>query len=342
MSTLFWFLVLAALAVATALLTTQGGGYVLLVVPPWRIELSFAAFVVGVMLLMVLGFFVTRLTAGTLSLPMTLRALRLGRRRARARDAVLQAVSAFFEGHHARAEQAAAQALQQGESAGLCAVVAARAAHAQRRFEARDSYLEGLHSLSPSDRVMQLTTQADLLLDERRHQEALETLRRAREIAPRNQAVRRLTLRAQIRLRQWDQVLQTLQTLERPTPSSVRTPRPYVARPISNCSTDTVRTTRGCMRCGAVSARRSAPTGAVALAAASRFVGLKQMDEARDIVEHALEHQWDTELAALYGQCTGGTVLTQIERAERWLQEHPQDAGLLLSLAAVPASVAMG
>jgi HemY protein len=332
MSTVLWILVLAALAVATALLTTQGGGFVLLVIPPWRIELSIAAFVIGLMLLMVAGFLVTRLTAGTLGLPMTIRALRLGRRRAKAREAVLQAVLAFFEGDYARAEQAAAQALQQGESVGLCAVVAARAAHAQRRFEARDGYLETLHSLMPADRVIQLTTQADLLLDERRPQEALEVLRGARDIAPRSSAVRRLTLRAQMRMRQWDQVLLTLAALEK----AGAIDRPHAEAVRRQCNLELLdrhgqdeRSLRTFWRSFGAQERTDR---AVVLAAASRFMGLKLMDDAREIVENALEHQWDTELAALYGQCTGSAVLSQIERAERWLQKHPQDAGLLLSL----------
>ena len=332
MTSVLWILVLAGLAVATALLTMQGGGYVLLVIPPWRIELSIAAFVVGVMLLMVLGFFVTRVTAGTLGLPASIRALRLGRRRALAREAVLQAVTAFFEGHYTRAEQAAAQALRQGESTGLCAVVAARAAHAQRRFVERDGYLEALHSLLPSDRVMQLTTQADLFLDEKRDQEALETLRRARELAPRNHAVRRLSLRAQIRVRQWDQVLLTLASLEKSRgieAAYARTVRRQANLELLNRHGQEAKTLRTFWK-GLSGDERS--DRAVVLAAAGHFIALKQMDEARDLLENALEQQWDSDLAALYGQCPGTQVLTQIERAERWLQSHPQDAGLLLSL----------
>lgn len=332
MSTLLWILVLAALAVATALLTTQGGGFVLLVLPPWRIELSIAAFVVALMLLMVLGFLVTRVTAGTLGLPLTIRALRLGRRRAKAREAVLQAVQAFFEGHYARAEQAAAQALQQGESVGLCAVVAARAAHAQRRFEARDGYLETLHSLLPADRLIQMTTQADLLLDERRHQEALEVLRQARAAAPRSNAVRRLTLRAQIRLRQWDQVLLTLAALEKAR--AIERPHAQAVRrqaqlELLNRHGQDERSLRSFWRTFTAQDRSDR---AVVQAAAGRFIALQLMDEAREILENALEHQWDSELAALYGQCPSSAVLSQIERAERWLQSHPEDAGLLLSL----------
>ncbi len=332
MIALLWVLVLAILAVATALLTGEGGGYVLLVIPPWRIELSVAAFVIAMMLLMVLGFFVTRVTVGTLSLPLTIRALRLGRRRALAREAVLRAVADYFDGHYARAEKAAAQALQQGESVGLCAVVAARAAHHQRRFEARDGYLDTLYSLLPADQVLQLTTQADLLLDERRHPEALETLRRARDIAPRSQTVRRLTLRAQVLLRQWDKALDTLQQLEKsqaidaPHADAVR--RQAQLELIAHHGSDE-KSLRDFWKTVAPQARLERT---IALAAARRFIALQRMDDARQILELALEQQWDSELAELYGQCPSSDMLGQIERAELWLQRHSGDASLLLTL----------
>lgn len=332
MSTIIWFLLLAGLAVTTAIMTAHGGAFVLIVLPPWRIELSIAAFVIALLILMVLGFFVTRITAGTLNLPSSIRSLRLGRQRTKAKEAVLFAVEAFFEGNYVRAEQAAQRALTQGESVGLCAVIAARSAHHQRRFNERDQYLETLHSIQPRDRILQLTTQADLLLEERRHQEATEVLRRAREIAPRSQTVRRLTLRAQVLMRQWDLVLKTLQTLE-------------AAKGIDAAHADAVRRQAllGLLaRHGQDSkslrtfwrslSNRDRSDRALVISAASLFIGLKMMDDARTILEHALDESWDTEFAVLYGKCHSSAVLEQIKKAEQWLVQHPQDAGLLLSL----------
>jgi len=332
MNTVIWILLLAGLAVTTAILTANGGAFVLLVLPPWRIELSVAAFVIAILMLMVLGFFLTRVTAGTLNLPSSIRALRIGRRRAEAKEAVLSAVEAFFEGSFARAEQAAQRALSQGESVGLCAVVAARAAHHQRRFAERDQYLETLHSLLPQDRILQLTTQADLLLDELRHQEASEVLRQAREMAPRSPTVRRLTLRAQVLMRQWDLVLKTLQTLEatkgidRPHADAIR--RQALLGLLARHGQDT-KSLRTFWR--SLSSRERTDR-ALVISAASLFIGLKLMDDARTILEHALDEYWDTEFAALYGKCTSTAVLEQIKKAEQWLIKHPQDAGLLLSL----------
>jgi HemY protein len=332
MSTVIWLLLLAGLAVTTAILTAHGGAFVLLVLPPWRVELSIAAFVIALFILMILGFFLTRITAGTINLPSSIRSLRLGRQRAKGREAVLFAVEAFFEGNYARAELSAKQALTQGEAVGLCAVVAARAAHHQGRFAERDQYLETQHSLLPRDRILQLTTQADLLLDERRHQEATEVLRQAREIAPRSQTVRRLTLRAQVSMRQWDLVLKTLHTLE-------------AAKGIDQAHAEAIRRQAllGLLaRHGQDSkslrtfwrslSTRERTDRALIISAASLFIGLKLMDDARTLLEQALDEFWDTEFATLYGKCLSSSVLDQIKKAEQWLIKHPQDAGLLLSL----------
>ena len=55
MRALFWLLTLAALAVGLAVAANYNAGYVLLVIPPWRVEVSLNFF----LLLAVVGFFCT-------------------------------------------------------------------------------------------------------------------------------------------------------------------------------------------------------------------------------------------------------------------------------------------
>ena len=56
--------------------------------------------------------------------------------------------------------------------------------------------------------------------------------------------------------------------------------------------------------------------------------------DALRIIESALGRNWDSELAAKYGGI-GGHPQQQLQQAERWLQAHPRDPGLLLSLARI-------
>ena len=59
------------------------------------------------------------------------------------------------------------------------------------------------------------------------------------------------------------------------------------------------------------------------------------MREAQEVIDSALEHAWDSTLAAQIADCVmedERDIARQLERAERWLTVHPRDAGLLLAM----------
>ena len=70
----------------------------------------------------------------------------------------------------------------------------------------------------------------------------------------------------------------------------------------------------------------------VARTAAQLFIALGDCRRAHEIVAAALEAEWGEQLILLYGECLGGDVLAQIERAENWLKSRPRDRALLLTL----------
>jgi HemY protein len=70
----------------------------------------------------------------------------------------------------------------------------------------------------------------------------------------------------------------------------------------------------------------------VAAAAAQCFLALGGGAQAGQILEQALDFEWDSELAGLYADCEGLDAINQIERAENWLRRNPRDAVLLLTL----------
>jgi len=85
---------------------------------------------------------------------------------------------------------------------------------------------------------------------------------------------------------------------------------------------------------------------AVAGAKHAGALGLAQL--AREIIERALEREWSGALAALYGELPAleqgeraQEALQRIERAERWLAEHPEDPQLLAALGRLCAGAAL-
>jgi HemY protein len=329
MRTLFWVLGLFAVAVGLVLAARYNTGYVLLALPDRRIELSLNLAAILIAVAFVLAYFVLRAAFLAAALPAEAKRFRERRRRDAGQGAFMDALRAYLEGRYGRAERSAAAALAAGEAPALAAVIAARAAHEMRAFEARDRYLSQVESGTASEDYLRRITQAELLLDERRYHDALAVLQ---QLGESRTAALRLELRAQQMAKNWDRVLALLPQL-----ASKRVFDPLVTAQLRRTAT-------------AEGLKRKALDGKqlrdawerlpaelkrdalVARTAAECFTHLGGCGEAHRIIESALEEQWDTQLIALYPECAGGDTREQIQNAERWLPAHPRDAALLLAL----------
>lgn len=329
MRALIWLLALAAVAVALVLGARYNHGYALVVLPPWRIELSFN-FAVLLAVLAFIGMYVAvRAVMVAITMPARVREFQKGRAAARARENFNDALVNFFEGRFGRAEKAASAALKAGESPALSAVLAARAAHGMRAFSARDDYLARAASADPDENSMRLIAQVEMLLDERRYHDALDVLR---QLPEKHTAALRLELRAQQMAKNWDRVLALIPQLEkrkvfeRPVVAQLR--RQAIIESLKHKAID-VKSLRECW--DRLSDDEKSESR-IAAAAAAGFVELGGCDDARRVIEQSVERVWDQGLIAMYSECLGPDVRQRLERAEKWLESHRKDAVLLLTL----------
>ncbi len=325
---LVWLVILAAAAVALTLAARMGDGYVLVVVPPWRIDLSLNIAILIGALAIVAGYVAVRAAVVTVTMPARVRAFQQRRAQNKARATFAEALRNFFEGRFGKAERAAKAARELGEQPALSGVLAARSAHGMRNFSARDDYIARAATTS-EDEQLRLIAQAEMLLEERRYHDALDVLRR---MPQKHTAALKLELRAQQLARNWEQVLQLLPQLEKRKvfePSAVQQIRRHAY--IENLKrkaldAQTLRDYWGKMP---TEQKREAR---VAATAAQCFASLGDCAGSQRIIEEALQAQWDSGLLGLYAECLASDVTGQLERAERWLETHPRDAVLLLVL----------
>lgn len=159
MKYLISILVLFAAAVAISTLL-QNTAYVLLVYPPYRIELSLKLFVVLFLLIFGFGYWLIHLLTATTQLPAVVQKIRLDRARSQSRKLLDVALRAFFEGRYADAEKAALRAIKHGESSVLYPIIAARAANEQKAFERRDAYMSSAQTHPQGESTMRLLAAA--------------------------------------------------------------------------------------------------------------------------------------------------------------------------------------
>jgi len=172
-------------------------------------------------------------------------------------------------------------------------------------------------------------TEVELVLEQHRHQEALERLK---ALPRRHTAALRLELKAQQQAHNWERVASLAGELEKRgvfDPTQARQVRRYaLAEALKRKALDT----RALEDAWRKVPQEDRVNHRVAAAAAQCFIALGGCARAHGIVEEALAAEWDTELVGLYAECDGGDTLARIERAEGWLRQHREDAALLLTL----------
>ena len=327
-----WSILLASIAVGIALLFLNSTGYVVIFSGRQRIELS-----LNLLVLIVIGgylafYALARLVDTLVRIPSRVRAYREEKSRARHRQSLSDALLAFFQGRYASAEKSAAAAMLGEETKGVAAIIAARSAHELGRFNERERFLDEAKGSAPEVDQARLTTLADLLVSQGRHEEALAVLKDLSARDARNLRLLRLRLQAEQALRHWDAVLDTVDALARLGgigPAEAATARR--AAHLGNLARDSQDGT------ALTNYWKQLPTETrndpIVAATASRYqLALGNPAPAQAIIEQALEREWNPALVALYGEAAGEDALPQIERAERWLRAHARDPALLLAL----------
>jgi HemY protein len=305
---------------------------VVIVAAPYRLELSLNLLIVLLLAGYVAFHVLARLVETLVAIPGRVRAYRAERSRTRSRQALTDALLAFFQGRYASAEKSASIALDSGETKGVAAIIAARSAHELGRFTEREQFLEQAKGATPEIDQARLTTLADLLLSQGRHEEALGVLKDLSGRDSRNLRLLRMRLAAETALKRWDDVLGTVASLAR----------------LGGLTEMEAGATRRVAHLGNLNRKAQDATAlasywrqipsdlrhdpSIAAAAARLHLGSGGTAEAQSIVEDALEREWDARLVTLYGECAGASALPQIERAEKWLRAHARDPALLLTL----------
>lgn len=332
MKFLVWLLALFAAAAALTV-ASHNPGYVQIVYPPYRLEMTLTFFVLALLAGFAVVYMLVRLTLAILRLPSYVRTFREEHSRSKGRAAMMDALTAFFEGRYTEAEKAAVRSMELGEKSGLNPIVAARAAHELREFEKRDAYLVDAENKQIGEATMRLMARTEFQLDQKQPQSALGSLKELDATGARkNVGALALELKAQQQARNWDAVLDVLAQLEKrqgiETSLAGQIRRQAWLEKLRGQAPD-INSLRAMWKAVPSELRRDTR---MAEAAAQAFLKMNEPDMAARLLTESLDAQWDSALIALYGDCHGSDVVSRIERAERWLKQHADDAGLLLAL----------
>lgn len=332
---LFWLIALFGLAAAIALGARLNDGYVLLVFPPWRMEISLNLFIFAFAAFLFIAYGLIHGLARTLALPQRAREFRQRRNRERSFATLQDAMRLLFEGRFGQALKKAGEAHETGVASGLSALIAARAAQRMRETQKQSGWVERAKVDDPRYEAAALMLEAEMSNEIRAYDDALTALATLQKKHGRHLAALLLELRARQGRGDWDEVLRLARQLEKRDAMA-----PVVAHEIRLAAhLENVKNRNGDSP-ALLAYLRGIPEresdARLVLAVARELHAMGEENKAAEVIEAYIDlgqdARWHGDLVTLYGKLNPSEMTGCIAKAEKWLLQQPQDAELLLAL----------
>lgn len=332
---LFWLIGLFGLAVALALGAHMNDGYVLLVFPPWRMEISLNFFLFLLAGIVLIGYFLVRGVSLTLNLPRRALEYRERRNQEHSVNMLLDSIRLLYEGRFGQSLKKAAEAYETGHVRGLSALIAARAAQCLRQSDKEREWIERARADDPSYEAASLMLEAELGNELRNYDEALAALGALQKKYGRHIAALRMELRARQGCSDWNGVLKLARQLYKRKAISEKVAHEVCLR----AHLENIRL-RGDEAPFLLAYLREIPKierdARLVLEVARQLKENGFDDKAADVIEACLDDGcdefWQDDLIAMFGRLASKEVIPRIAQAEKWLIKQPQNPLLLLAL----------
>ena len=335
MRSALWLAFLFALAVLIALFATGNAGHATIYFPPYRIDISLNLFIVVLLGAFIISLFTWRTISAILNLPKQAAAYRRKRREARAAVHLTEAIEDLFAGKFSKALKAAEAASANAGFSETAYLLAARAAHRLNQFDLRDEWLAKIKS---SDKQQaRLVATADMQMSSNDAQGALDTIEQLQKGGSRQILVQRIALRANQKLKRWDEVLRLTHSLIKRDALHPVIAQKSIQEALSNLTRHKFGDHEALLKIWKNLPKSDRKASGVALVMAKSFLGAGKHNLARDLIEESVDVDWDEGLIGIYPECVvaGQSALSEIQKLESWMTKYPGEPALSLALGRV-------
>lgn len=250
-----------------------------------------------------------------------------------------QGLIEYAEGRYERAEKILLQNVKISENRLLIYLSAARAAQQLGAHERRDEYLDKAHIEAPNADIAIGLTKAELQLTHDQNEQALATLTQLNELSPNHTYVLTLLANTYKHLQDWDNLKNILPALNKHGNLSAES---FLCFEVIVCNGQLSNLTRETQPEHSASEAlisywtdtpqhlKSLPD--VIEHYAKQLILVDAADEAEKLLRLYLNKNWQESTIILYAELDVMIDKEQLEMVESWLNDHQQNAFLLLAL----------
>ncbi|MFQ5993616.1 MAG: heme biosynthesis protein HemY [Acidiferrobacterales bacterium] len=334
MKTLALILLVLFVSVLVTLFAIEDPGYVLITRTPWSIEMPLTLFVLLLIVGAIVVQIVWRLLRRTWNIPRDVATWRLDRNTRKARLALMRGLIRLAEGDWARARAQLLSGLQYGETPLLNYLGAACASQAMGDTEKRDEFVSEAQKAAPNGSLAIAMTQAHLYSWTEQHEQALAALSELRAQEPKHGHVLRLLVKTYLALGDWTSVAELIPKLRKNkllSPEAIDALELQAHRELLHLSlpSGSLEVLKRAWHAVPKALRRNPKLVGIY---SSHLIEQNRMSEAESLLRESISREWNDELAELFGRVSSDNPAAQLETAEHWLQSHPDNPSLLLTV----------
>lgn len=334
MRLVIYILAVLFVAVAITMFAIDDPGYVLIVRPPWSVELPLTLFSVFAFVAFIGLYIAGRGLGQALLLPRGLslwRERRLGRK---ARTAMAQGLTFLAAGQWEQAERELLGGLPFSDAPMINYLALALAAQGQGNTSRRDDYLLQANEDAGEEKFAVNMTQGLLQYMSRQKEQALATLTELHNQQPDHKYVLKLLMETYLDMKDWTGLANLLPELkkhkvledEERKATELTVHRELLKLSLPTGSLDVLRQAWKAMP------KHLHQNPDLVAIYGGKLIEQGEGDEAESLLRAALERQWDETLVAYYGRAHADQIVRQLERAKNWQTTHADSPALYQTL----------
>jgi HemY protein len=243
----------------------------------------------------------------------------------------------LVESHWRGAEHYLLDGVPQSEAPLINYLGAAKAAHEQGAYERRDHYLKKAHDVAPHADIAIGLTQARLLMKQGQLEQALAILKRLQQISPRHVSVLKMLQKINMRLGDWQALLQLIPQLRRAKVLSRESAERLEQATYQEILISADKDSKTIREIFEAMPRRMQKNSDVIFTYAkllSRDSGVDSgaANKSAHLIEQILKKEWHEDSVKLYGLLVTNNPTQQLTHAENWLKHYGEQSILFLTL----------
>lgn len=335
------FLVLTLLVLMVAAIVTSfamnEAGYVLLAIGGTSIEMPLLDFVILLVAALLVLFLVGRFLLSILRAPRKLGEKRQASKKAQSRKGLMKGLIEMAGGDWQHAERSVLKNVTNSETPLLNYLVAAHAAQQQNNTKGRDDYLRKAIVSDPKAEIAVGLTQVELQIRQKQYEEALATLQHLEQLSPRHKLVKKQKGRLLYKLKDWKQLSELLPSLRKTGALSAEElgemERVAIrARLQQVCATEDPDAVKQFWQNLPAGLRERPEVVSVYVA---QLESSDKHDEAESVITTVLEKQLDERLLCQLSRIPVKNPTATLSKMESWLQQQPDNPALLMAMGRV-------